>query len=74
MIFESLSFKSSMPLERHNTAMTSLATVMSYPSSRGVPLMRPPRPSTTKRSWRSFMSTQRRQVILRGSKLSALPW
>ena len=39
----------------------------------GVPLALPPRPSTTKRSCRSFISTQRRQVIWRGSRFRALP-
>ena len=53
--------------------MISEATVMSNPSSRGVPLTRPPSPSTIKRSWRSFMSTQRFHVILRGSIPSMLP-
>ena len=35
---------------RQNTAMISLATVISKPSSRGVPLALPPSPSTTNRS------------------------
>ena len=35
---------------RQKMAITSLATVMSKPSSRGVPFTLPPRPSTRKRS------------------------
>ena len=53
--------------------MISLATVMSKPSSRGTPCIRPPRPSTTFRSWRSFMSTQRFQVIFFTSIPRAFP-
>ena len=59
---------------RQSTAMTSLATVMSKPSSRGTPFTRPPRPSVMKRSCLSFMSTARRQVMRRGSMLRLLPW
>ena len=33
----------------------------------------PPRPSTMKRSWRSFISMQRFQVMRRGSMFSGLP-
>ena len=36
--------------EPSRTAMISDATVMSYPSSRGIPFVLPPRPSTTLRS------------------------
>ena len=54
-------------------AITSLATVISKPSSRGVPFTLPPRPSTMKRSWRSFISIQRFQVMRRGSMFSGLP-
>ncbi len=46
-----------MEVAKQKMAMTSLATVMSKPSSRG--------PSTMWRSWRSFMSTTRFHVILR---------
>ena len=46
----SLSFRSAMPVERHSTAIISLATVISNPSSLGVPFTLPPRPSTMKRS------------------------
>ena len=62
-----------MEEERQKTAMISEATVMSKPSSRGVPLALPPRPSTMERSCRSFMSMQRRQVMRRGSSPRALP-
>lgn len=41
--------------------------------ARGVPLTLPPRPSTRKLKLPTFISTQRFQVILRGSILSALP-
>ena len=36
--------------------MTSVATVMTKPSSRGTPFTLPPRPTTILRSARSFMS------------------
>ena len=63
-----------MEVDRQKMAMISLATVMSKPSSRGTPWALPPMPSTTLRSWRSFMSTTRFQVILRTSMPSSLPW
>ena len=69
----SRSFKSVMEVARQSTAMTSEATVMSNPSSRGTPCIRPPRPSTMLRSWRSFMSTQRFQVIFFTSMPRELP-
>ena len=62
-----------MDVARQSTAIISLATVMSNPSSRGVPLTLPPRPSTMLRSWRSFMSTQRFHVMRRGSMPRVLP-
>ena len=62
-----------MLVARQKIAMTSDATVMSKPSSRGTPLALPPRPSTMLRSCRSFMSTTRFQVILRTSMPSWLP-
>ena len=62
-----------MEVDRQKMAMISLATVMSKPSSRGTPWALPPMPSTTLRSWRSFMSTTRFQVILRTSMPSSLP-
>ena len=48
-------------------AITSEAAVMSKPVSRTYPFARPPRPITTPRSARSFMSTQRRQLTVSGS-------
>ena len=58
---------------RQNTAMTSEATVMSKPSSRGKPFATPPSEETTERSARSFMSSARRQETRRASSPSALP-
>ena len=54
--------------------MTSEATVMSKPVSRGTPLIFPPRPMTVSRSARSFMSRTRRNGMSRWSMPSALPW
>ena len=54
--------------------MTSEATVMSNPVSRGTPLILPPRPMTVSRSARSFMSSTRRNGMSRWSIPSALPW
>ena len=62
-----------MLVARQKMAITSLATVISKPSSRGVPFTLPPRPSTMKRSWRSFISMQRFQVMRRESMFSGLP-
>ena len=73
MIRLSRSFRSFIEEARQNTAMISLATVMSNPSSRGTPFAFPPRPSTTNRSCRSFMSTQRFQVIFFTSIPRAFP-
>src|SRR5690349_9924306 len=50
---------------RQNTAMTSEATVMSKPSSRGKPLATPPRLDTIERSARSFMSIDMNDRALR---------
>ena len=69
----SFSFRSVMLVDRHSTAMISLATVISKPSSRGTPWALPPRPSTMWRSCRSFMSTARFQVICLTSMPRALP-
>ena len=66
-------FRSVRSSARHSTAMTSVATVMSKPSSRGTPFPLPPRPQRMYRSWRSFMSTQRFQVIRRTSMSRILP-
>jgi hypothetical protein len=53
--------------------MTSEATVMSKPASRGKPLATPPSEQTISRSARSFMSITRRQATRRESMPSALP-
>ena len=66
-------FRSAMFMERHSVAMISLAVVMSNPSSRGFPLLLPPRPVTMKRSCLSFMSMQRRQVMRLGSMSRGFP-
>ena len=63
-----------MLVARQKIAMISEATVMSKPSSRGTPHTLPPMPHTMLRSWRSFISTTRFQVMRRTSKPSALPW
>ena len=62
-----------MLVARQSTAMTSEATVMSKPSSRVVPSATPPRPTTTRRRTRSFMSTQRFHMMRLGSIPSLLP-
>ena len=54
-------------------AITSEATVMSKPSSRGKPLATPPSDETIERSARSFISSTRRQATRRESMPSALP-
>ena len=66
--------RSSCPSARQRAAITSEAGVMSNPVSRGTPSSTPPRPMTTWRSARSFMSMTRRQVTRRASMSSALPW
>jgi hypothetical protein len=53
--------------------MTSEATVMSKPASRGKPLAAPPREVTISRNARSFISSARRQVMRRVSMSSLLP-
>ena len=68
-----LILESVMEVARQKTAITSLATVMSKPSSRGTPCILPPKPSTILRSCLSFISTQRCHVIRLGSILSAFP-
>ena len=55
-------FKSCKSFARQKTAITSLAAVMSKPSSRGVPLGLPPSPLTMARNCRSLTSRQRRHV------------
>jgi hypothetical protein len=54
--------------------MTSEAAVMTKPVSRTGPFTRPPRPTTTSRSSRSFTSIVRCQATVPGSMPSALPW
>ena len=73
IIRPSRSCRSSRLRDRQNTAITSEATVMSKPSSRGKPLATPPRLPTMDRSARSFMSRQRRQDTRRASMPSELP-
>ena len=58
---------------RQSIAITSDATVMSKPSSRGTPCALPPSPSTICLSCLSFISTALFQVICLGSMPSALP-
>ena len=53
--------------------MTSEATVMSKPASRGKPLATPPSEQMISRSARSFMSMTRRQATRRVSMPSSLP-
>ena len=53
--------------------MTSEATVISKPPSRGTPWAGPPSPSTMLRRARSFMSTTRFHSTRRVSTPSALP-
>ncbi len=59
---------------RPRMAITSEATAMSKPDSRGWPFSRPPRPITIFRSARSLTSTTRGQVMVSGSMRSLLPW
>ena len=54
--------------------MTSEATAMSKPVSRGLPFSLPPSPTTIRRSARSLISTTRGHVMLSGSMRSLLPW
>src|SRR5213596_3195751 len=66
-------FRSCTSVARQKIAITSEATVMSNPSSRGKPLATPPREETIERKARSFMSRPRRQVTRRESMAGALP-
>ena len=70
----SRAFRSASEVARHKIAITSEATTMLKPSSRGKPLAGPPSETTMSRSARSFMSTTRFQVTLRTSMSSVLPW
>ena len=72
-ILPSRARSSSRLRERQKIAITSEATVMSKPSSRGKPLATPPSDETTLRKARSFMSTTRRQLTRRGSMPALLP-
>ncbi len=58
---------------RQKIAITSEATVMSKPSSRGKPFAAPPSAHTIERSARSFMSITRRHAMRRVSRSSSLP-
>ena len=58
---------------RQKIAITSEATVMSNPDSRGYPLAGPPSDCTMSRKERSFMSSTRRHTTRRTSMSSALP-
>ena len=73
MIRPSRAWRSSRSVARQKIAMTSEATVMSKPSSRGKPLATPPSELTVLRSARSFMSMPRRQVMRRSSRPRLLP-
>ena len=67
MIRSSRALRSSIPSARQKIAMISDAAVITKPSCRGTPPVRPPRPTMTLRSARSFMSMARGQVICVGS-------
>ena len=67
-------FRSSMPAVRHRMAITSQATVMSKPLSRGTPSERLPSPMTMLRRARSFMSSTRRSSTRWESMPRGLPW
>ena len=67
MMLPSRRVRSLRSVARQKIAMTSEATVMSKPSSRGKPLATPPSEPTMLRSARSFMSMTRRQVMRRSS-------
>src|SRR6266436_3677291 len=63
-IFDNRCLRSSRSLARQKIAITSDATVMSKPSSRGKPLATPPSEETIERNDRSFMSIARRQEMV----------
>src|SRR5262249_1657205 len=73
MMLPRRSFRSLRSLARQKMAMTSEATVISKPSSRGKPLATPPSEELMLRRARSFMSMTRRQVTRRGSKPPPVP-
>ncbi len=72
-IWPSRRCRSAKSLARQKIAMTSEATVMSKPASRGKPLATPPSEVTMERKARSFMSMPRRHVTRRWSMSSLLP-
>jgi hypothetical protein len=61
-------------VDRQKIAITSEATTMSKPSSRGKPFAGPPSATVIWRSARSFMSITRFHAMRRTSKPSSLPW
>ena len=73
MALPSISLRSPGFLQRQSMAMTSDAAVMSNWLSSTIPPSFPPKPTTMRRSERSFMSTTLGHSILRESRLSALP-
>jgi hypothetical protein len=66
--------RSSMLSARQSTAIISEAAVRRKPSSRGMPPVSPPRPTTVSRSARSFMSIERFQRTALTSTSCSLPW
>ena len=72
-MFPRRSFKSELSAARQRIAITSLATVMIKPSSRGIPFIFPPSPTTTLRRARSFISRQRLISTRRWSMRSSFP-
>src|SRR5881628_2766822 len=66
--------RSSSPVASAMIAMISEPGMMTKRSSRAGPAFRPPSPTMTLRSARSFMSIVRGQVMRRVSSPSALPW
>ena len=67
-------FRSAHDSVRQKIAISSEATTMSKPSSRGNPLACRPGPTVTWRSARSLVSSTRFHVTLRTSMSSSLPW
>ena len=67
-------FKSAKLVAKQKIAITSEATTMSKPSSRGTLLAVPPSPTTNWRKARSFMSMTRFQTMRRVSIFKVLPW
>jgi len=67
-------FKSAKLVAKQKMAITSEATTISKPSSRGTPLAEPPKPTTICLNARSFMSITRFHTMRRVSMLRVLPW